>query len=201
MENTKVKCPYCGTEIENNTEICPQCRERFTEITLPVKVNSLGLFIILNILTIGLYQNIWLIQNLAPINAMALSKKDRLKLDIPVILLIFALLYLLSNISSYTMYLIGEGSSVMVFIAVVIWLLSHPIFWIGMILTYIVTYRVLRTIEKYTQHKYNITIYHSELGWLFTPIFSTIILFPSFYMIYFIYTYSERVYNPKPINI
>lgn len=201
MENNLVKCPYCGKEIDNNTKICPQCQESFSERTLPVKINSLGLFIILNIFTLGLYQNIWLLQNLSKINDMALSKKDRLKLDVPVILLIVAILFLISQVLSYILYLTGEASSLTVFIAVVMWLISHPIFWVEMLLMYVITYRILRIIEKYTKNQYNITICHSELGWLFAPIISLTYFSPFFYMIYFIYTYTERVYNPKPINV
>ena len=31
MEEKKVKCPYCETEIDNNIERCPNCKEWFVE--------------------------------------------------------------------------------------------------------------------------------------------------------------------------
>lgn len=196
-----VHCPYCGYIIENGTEKCPQCDEYFVERTLPVSVDSLGQFLVVNFFTLGLYQNLWLLLNLHKINDMAFSNKDKLKLDIPVIMLILSGLFLVSQVSSYIVYLLGTMSKLMLLTAVAMWLLSSPLFWIMCILMYIISYRVLRIIEKYTYEKYDVRIYHSETGWLFAPIFAMPIFNSFFYLIYFIYTYKERVYNPKPINI
>lgn len=201
MSNNLVPCPYCGYMIDNSITRCPKCNEIFEERTLPIEVDSLGRFIVLNFFTLGLYQNIWLLLNLKTINNMASSKKDKLKLDVPAFMLILSLLFLASQLSSYVFYLFGTISKFMLLIAACLWVLSSPLFWISCILMYIISYRVLRIIEKYTYKHYDIRISHSEAGWLFCPLIFLPLFTPFFYLIYFIYTFKERVYNPKPVTM
>lgn len=192
MESKSIPCPYCGCIIENDVESCPQCHEIFKEMSLPIQINSLGRFIAFNCVTFGLFQYIWLLLNIKKINNMALSKKDKLKFDIPFYMLIVSILFFMVVFSVY--YIWGLSAMLPLYLI----LLFAALFMVSI---YIVTYRILRIIEKYTYHKYEVRIYHSELGWLFCPIFFTFISSPLFYTIYFIYTYKERVYNPKPIRI
>ncbi len=198
MEDNFVSCPYCGCKITNDVERCPQCHEYFTERSLPIKVDSLGWFLVLNIITLGLYQTIWILKNLSKINDMALSKKDKLKLDIPVCILILSVLYLTVQFVSYIVYLFGFVSKLQVLVFLFFWLLSSPVFLLSVLLLFVISYRILRIIEKYTYHKYGIKIYHSEWGFYAS---SLVLVTPLFYLIYFIYTYKVRVYNPKVITI
>lgn len=201
MENNLIPCPYCGQMISNDAEKCPKCGEIFQERTIPVKIDSLGLFLVLNFFTLGLYQNVWLLKNLSKINDMAQAKKDKLKLGIPVVILVCSVLFLAANFFTYAYYLFGTVPNEMFLLAACLWFLSRPLFWICWILMYIISYRILRIIEKYTYRQYDIRILHSEIGWLFCPVIFLPLTIPMFYLIYFIYTYKERVYNPKPINV
>ena len=128
-------------------------------------------------------------------------KKDKLKFDIPLFILVFAGIYFIMQFCSYIFYLFGTVSKLMILAAAGLWLISSPVFWIICILTYVITYRILRIIEKYTLHEYGVKLTHSETGWLFCPILFIPIFSPMFYLIYFIYTYKERVYNPKPVEV
>lgn len=196
MTENLVECPYCGNLIDKNEKICPHCKEVFEEREIPVKVNSLGWFLILNFFTLGLFQYVWLFLNINKINQMTFSKKDKLKLGIPLALLICSIFYILLQLVRYGFYLFDIPKLLPTFL----WLIGTPVFWAAFVLIYIISYRVLRIIEKYTYNKYNIKIYHSELGWLVSPLIFCIWA-PLFYMVYFIYTYKERVYNPKPITM
>lgn len=75
-------------------------------------------------------------------------------------------------------------------------LVSVVIFFINILLFNIISkfillfmsYRILRVIEKYSVTKYNSAVTHSEMGWLF---------FDVLYVVYFLDTYKERVYDPE----
>lgn len=201
MDNNLTPCPYCGQMISNDVEKCPHCNEVFKERTIPVKIDSLGLFLVLNFFTLGLYQNIWLLRNLSKINDMALAKKDKLKLGIPVAILVGTVLFLTASFFTYAYYIFGTVPKEMFLLAACLWILSSPLFWICWFLMYIISYRVLRIIEKYTYRQYDIKISHSEIGWLFCPVVFLPLTISMFYLVYFIYTYKERVYNPKPVTV
>lgn len=202
MSEKQIACPYCNTMIDKDSEQCPNCHEYFKEISIPLKINSLGKFIVFNILTLGLFQYAWLVLNLRNVSKMIIKEKDKKKLNIPIFILAAVGLISVLNTLSYGIYKIVELPQDLVIIHYFLGVFIVPIFIIfGIILTYIITYRILRIIERYTKNKYDIEITHSETGWLFCPVLFTLLLSPMFYMAYFIYTYKERVYNPKPITM
>lgn len=203
MSENQISCPYCGELIDINIDTCPHCGEHFKEISIPLGINSLGKFITLNIITLGLYQYLWLIFNLKNINLMIVKKKDKTKLNVPIIILAIVALVMIANIVLYRILNVAEINEPLTNILLAI---MTPTVIIGsiieLVLTYIITYRILRIIERYTKHTYNIDITHSELGWLLCPIFLLVPMFsPMFYTIYYIYTYKERAYNPKKITV
>lgn len=202
MSNKDVKCPYCNAVIDESVEICPQCGENFKEIDIPLKIDSLGKFIFYNVITVGLFQYLWLIFNLKNINEMIIKEKDKYKLNIPIITLGIIMLLAIFNIILFKSYMIFDIPEPMVTFHLILCIAIGPILVIGGgILTYFITYRILRIIERYTKYKYKKELTHSELGWLFCPVIFAPILSPMFYMAYFIYTYKERAYNPKPISM
>ena len=59
-----------------------------------------------------------------------------------------------------------------------------PIICAGIILYYIIAYRMLRIIEKFTYKEYNVKLHHNDVCW---------VLFGFLYVLYYIYTYNKRV--------
>ncbi len=202
MNEQQIPCPYCKTMIDKNAEQCPNCHEYFKEISIPLKIDSLGKFIVYNIMTLAFYQFAWLVFNLKNIDKMIIKEKDKKKLNAPIIALALLGLICILNTLTYGIYDVVELPQTFVILHFLFGTYVVPIFVIaGTILTYIITYRILRIIERYTKNKFGIEITHSEMGWLFCPVLCTLLLSPMFYMAYFIYTYKERVYNPKPITM
>ena len=133
---------------------------------------------------------------------MIIKEKDKYKLNIPIIALAIVGLLSSINLVCFDIFKTMDVPDWVVLPHLVFGLVISPICIIaGLALTYIITYRILRIIERYTKYKYDIEITHSEMGWLFCPVFFVPMFSPMFYTIYFIYTYKERVYNPKPITI
>ena len=202
MSEEQITCPYCNAAIDKDSEKCPNCGEHFKEVSIPLKIDSLGKFVVFNIITLGLYQYIWLIFNLKNINEMIVKEKDKKKLNFPIIILAIIALISIVNVLVFKIFGAIELPQNLAVIYFIIGKIIRPIFFsLGLILTYIITYRIIRIIERYTKTKYEIEITHSETAWLLSPIFFTLLLSPMFYLIYFIYTFKERVYNPKPITM
>ncbi len=182
--SNKVKCPYCGVEIENNIAKCPNCGEYFVERTLPVKIDSLGQFIVFSVITCGVYPLVWLFFNLPKFDLMAVTGKDRLKLIIPIFLVTILFVPITTAIIFLTYYLGHNMQSFMVLSYVISGYVLVPIICAGIILYYIIAYRMLRIIEKYTYKEYGVYLHHNDVCW---------VLFGFLYVLYYIYTYNRRV--------
>ncbi len=196
MSEKQIPCPYCGKMIDSSTEQCPHCGEYFKEIAIPLKVDILGKFIVLNCITLGLFQYIWLIFNLKNINEMIVKEKDIFKLNIPVIMLAIVGFVSCLNIMSYKLYLTTSMKKLLIAANIM-----SPLWILSIILTFIISYRIIRIIERYTKNKYDKEISHSDTWLFFSTLLFMLLLSPMFYLIYFIYTFKERVYNPKPITM
>ena len=196
MKRTQIPCPYCGKTISSDAEQCPNCGEHFKEISIPLSIDSLGKFIVLNCITLGLYQYLWLIYNLKNINEMIIKEKDKLKLNIPVGLLAIVGFISCINILSYKLYMTTNMKNLLIAANIM-----SPLWILSIILTFIISYRIIRIVEKYTKKEYQKEISHSDTWLFFSTILFMLILSPMFYLTYFIYTYKERVYNPKPITM
>lgn len=158
--SNKVNCPYCGHLIDNDVEMCPNCNERFSEPHLDnFHMRSIESFILLSILTLGIYNIIWVFINYNAFKSIA-SPKDITKLTT---LSISAISFLL---------LIG---------------LTPWVFVLYLILLILLSYRLLRVIEKFAYRKYNSPITHHEFG---------MIVFSILYVVYFIDTFAQRVNDP-----
>ena len=169
-EKIKVNCPYCKKEIDSDATKCPYCNELFEIPDLKLKLNSIFLYIVFDLLficfgLIGVYGVFWVLSNLRKILSFA-SEKDSRKLKIIFFLymvLIFA--NILTFLSFFKFFLI-------------------PYF----ILEIMLSYRLLRIVEKYSLKKYSVSITHHEFG---------MIVFRMLYVIHYLETYSTRVYNPN----
>ena len=166
-EKQIVACPYCGHNIDNSIEKCPNCGELFVEPKIPsLKFVSVPLYLVAEITLSSFFLNyiytlFWLIANLGVFYKIA-NKKDKKKL-----------LQLFSLFS----------------ITVILSLPFKPLFLVAAFFVEIfLSYRILRIIEKYTQKEYGPSIIHNEL-WMG--------LFRTLYVIYFIDTYNLRVRNPN----
>jgi len=166
MEEKKVKCPYCETEIDNNIERCPHCKEWFVEphlegfnlISIPLNIAFMTVFGAVGMFYI--YSLIWVFFNTKAIINIAIPKDVK---KFKVLLVLACISVFLTLISKYFVAL-----DVAIFICL--------------------SYRILRIIEKYTLKKYNSPVTHHELGMLF---------FRILYVVYYIDTYKQRVYDPK----
>lgn len=196
MKKTQIPCPYCNATINSDAEQCPNCGEYFKEISIPLNISSLGKFIVLNCITLGLYQYMWLIYNLKNINEMIIKEKDIFKLNIPVGLLAIVGFISCINIMSYKLYMTTSMKNLLIAANIM-----SPLWVLSIILTYIISYRIIRIIERYTKSQYNKEISHSDTWLFFSTLLFMPLLSPMFYLIYFIYTFKERVYNPKPITM
>ncbi|MEE3349559.1 MAG: hypothetical protein VZR09_05920 [Candidatus Gastranaerophilaceae bacterium] len=164
-ENAQVNCPYCGTVIDNSVEFCPNCKEWFTVPALKMfKYVSVTLYIIMTALceAFGLrfvYSLIW----------GALNFRGFLKISNEKDIQKFKILFCLFTISicltfAFKFFIISD-----------------------IILEILLSYRMLRIIEKYTLKKYNSPVTHHEVG---------MILFRTLYVIYYMDTYEQRVKDP-----
>lgn len=139
-----VKCPYCGGEIQNTVEQCPFCGEFFTEPRIDnIKLPSIGQYVTLNILSIGLYSLFWIILNYKTFKNIS-NVKDTVKLKF---------FFGLALVSAVTFFV-------------------NPLIFniITKIIYLFLSYRILRIIEKFSVKKYNAPISHSEAGWFFFDI-------------------------------
>ena len=60
----KTSCPYCGADIDNDIEQCPNCNEYFKEPYLKnFKCTSIWLFFIMDALLSGFFTFIWILMN------------------------------------------------------------------------------------------------------------------------------------------
>lgn len=165
IEEKKVNCPYCGAEIDNSVERCPNCKEWFVEphlegfnlISIPLNVAFMTVFGAVGMFYI--YSLIWVFFNTKAFLNIAVPKDAK---KFKILLAAAVILVFLTLISKYFIAL-----DVAVFI--------------------LLSYRMLRIIEKYTLKKYNSPVTHHELGMLF---------FRVLYVIYYIDTYKQRVYDP-----
>ena len=81
MSNT-VKCPFCDTNIENNIEICPNCKSWFVEPHLPkIKFTEFRSYIALSIISLGFINLFWFFVNRKNINNLIVKPKDQIKFD------------------------------------------------------------------------------------------------------------------------
>lgn len=161
-ENLEVNCPYCGEIISNSVEQCPHCKEFFKEPYIPnIKFTSIYLFLFLNTLTCGLFGFLWVLINYKALTDIA-SQKDIYK---------FKILTIIS--------------------LVIIFCIFTPIFLLLIPFIYLISYRILRILEKFALKKYNAPIIHNEAGF---------ILFNIAYVVYFVDTFKERIYEPYEHN-
>ena len=140
----KIACPYCGFEISNNVEFCPNCKELFTEPDIKgFKFVSIGNFIVFAILFAAcgfyyLYPAIWTLLNYKTFKQIA-NPKDYKKF-------------------------------MMLFIPFFILALVPFVKLLGLIcitLEIALCYRMLRIIEKHTVVKYDSPVTHHEIGMIF----------------------------------
>ena len=127
-----IKCPYCDTLIENNIEICPNCKSWFIEPYLPsFKFANLRIFIILSILTLGFFNMFWFFINKNTIKNLIIKDSDRKKFN-------RLLVGLLIVVGLYFTLILAPLAAILMFIFNVA-----------------LTYRTLRIIQRYTQNKYD----------------------------------------------
>jgi len=166
--NQKVKCPYCGNEIDNNAEKCPFCNERFEVPQIKgLKFTSMGQFLILGILfaTFELYPLfclIWMIMNYKVFGTIG-DGKDNKKLNIDIGLLVLAIICGIILPANYIVYIVQ---------------------WIIIVR---LSYTLLNIINHYSVNKYNSDVTSYPFGYLFCNIL---------YVVYFIDTFAERVEDP-----
>ena len=164
----KINCPFCGNIIETTDYRCSSCGSLFSEPELKgLRFKEFAPFIALEVLTFGLFGTLWFFINAKPLTLMATASRDKLKLNWLIILLIL-------NISAYVVFICKYSfihiASLMVLAQIVINML--------------LTYRVIRIIQKYTKLTYNVKI---ECN----PFY--IIIFNILYLIHYIDTYKARV--------
>ncbi len=169
MENeeiVQVNCPYCDTMIDNTAERCPNCKEWFVIPSLKnFKCVSVPVYLIAAALceAFGLrfvYGLLWGAINFNGFLKIS-NEKDIKK---------FKVLFCLFTISICLSF------------AFKICLISD------IVLEILLSYRMLRIIEKYTLKKYNSPVTHHEVGMIF---------FRTLYVIYYIDTYAQRVKDPN----
>ena len=146
----KINCPFCDNIIDSDAYKCPSCGSLFAEPELPnVKFQEFRVFIALTILTGGLFSIFWFIINAKPLTKLTTNKRDSLKLNIWLILLItlFVLFYM--------------GISKFLIPSLILIILIN------------LTYRTLRIIQKYTKQAYDVT---PEINPYYTIIFNVLYL-------------------------
>lgn len=130
----KVNCPFCGNIVEKDAYRCSACGALFSEPELPnVKFQEFRIFLALTLLTGGLFSIFWFIVNAKPLTKLTTNKKDSIKLNIWLILLLvlFVLFYF-----GFSRYLVPS---------LILLILIN------------LTYRTLRIIQKYTKETYGVT--------------------------------------------
>ena len=171
MSDEKINCPFCANVIDADAIKCEKCGSLFVEPELPnIKFKDFSIFVILYICLRGWFGLIWLIINSKAINKLVDNMKDKLKYN-------WLILLLLADIIIYMYYLAGKLSFG---IANIISLSLLYVIYVGL------SYRILRMIQKYSQIKYGIT---PEIN------LNYIIFFNIFYLVHFIDTYSNRIWE------
>ena len=164
----KINCPFCDNQIEANAMKCPYCGSLFREPELPdIKFKEFGPFVAIDILTFGLFSTLWFFINGRAINRLTDNSKDSLKLNWLVTLLAI-------NGGVYLFFLAKNA------VFLVLLTLVQCCLYIAL------TYRVLRIIQKYTLAQYNAEIPVNP---------HYMVIFNVFYLVHFIDTYCNRVYN------
>jgi len=164
----KINCPFCGNIIEQEAYRCPSCNSLFTEPELVgLRFKEFAPFLALEVLTFGLFGTLWFFINAKPLTRMATAVLDKRKFNWLVILLLLNIIAYVVFICKYSMI---HVASIMVLAQIVI--------------NVLLTYRVIRIIQKYTKQTYDVMIE-------FNPYY--IAIFNILYLIHFIDTYSARV--------
>ena len=164
----EIKCPFCENLIEEDIYKCPSCGAIFKNPELPgIKFQDFRFFVALCVLTFGFFTTVWFFINNRAINKLCDRKKDNIKLN-------WLVLLLLINCSFYIFYLFQFSS---------VKLLSFLVFTSILILMAL-THRIIRIIQKYTLKTYGVNIE-------FNPYY--IVIFNVLYLVHFIDTYQDRV--------
>ena len=130
-----VKCPFCETVIDNDIEVCPNCKSWFVEPNLPnFKFTEFRSFIALSIISLGFLNLFWFFINKKAIETLIIKPKDNIK---------------------FNRLLLCLFSAIVLYFTVVFLPLAVPlIFGLNIALTY----RTLRIIQKATKAKYNVNL-------------------------------------------
>ena len=163
----KVNCPFCGNIVEADAYRCSTCGSLFAEPELNLRFKEFAPFIALEVLTFGLFGTLWFFLNAKPLTLLATATKDRLKFNWLVILLML-------NIAAYVVFICKYSMIHVAFLMVLA----------QIIINILLTYRVLRIIQKHTKQTYDVTIEYN-------PFY--IAIFNILYLIHFIDTYKARV--------
>lgn len=162
----EIQCPFCGNTISEDAERCPNCSALFTEPKLPMfKFKELGLFFAIDFITLGFFSTIWFFINGKAINNIVVNKRDIIKIN-------WLILLLIANGAFYLFYFYQHETFLIIFS------LLQILIYVGL------AYRTLRIIQRYTKQTYGVDL---EIN----PYY--IILFNVFYLVHFIDTYTNRV--------
>lgn len=166
MTEEKIQCPFCGNMIDKNVEECPYCNELFVEPNLPdIKFKEFRIFFALNVVTFGFFSYIWCFLNAKAINRLVIKPKDTIKFN-------WLIGFMVINLMTYLFYLDNHLS------------FAIPLLIIQYFIYILITYRVLRIVDKYTTDKYGVNLE-------FNPYY--IFFFNILYLVHVIDTYSNRV--------
>ncbi len=166
MENQKVACPYCGHKINNSIEKCPNCGEFFVEPAISgFKFVSIPSFLICETIlnAFGLffiYSLFWISSNFKNIRNIAIQR----------------------DLNKFNILFISF--CIFVFFSIIF----KPLFLLVVIIEIMLSYRILRIIEKFTMKEYNSSVTHHEIGML---------IFRTLYVVYYLDTYAMRVKDPN----
>lgn len=164
----RVNCPFCGNIVDSTAYKCPSCNSLFAEPELKgLRFRDFAPFLALEVLTFGLFGTLWFFINAKPLTKMATAAKDKLKFNWLIILLIL-------NIAAYVVFICKDS---LIHIASLIVLAQ-------IVINILLTYRVIRIIQKHTKQAYDVTIEYN-------PFY--IAIFNILYLIHFIDTYKARV--------
>lgn len=166
MDNKLVECPYCGYKIGNEDEKCINCGEFFVEPNLAeFKLVSISMFLAFESVLSAfgfpfIYSMVWMLINYKNIVNISIEK----------------------DLKKFKLLFICFSIFVLLTIVFKIFILAD------VILEILLTYRVLRIIEKFTLQKYGSPVTHHEIGMIF---------FRTLYIVYYLDTYLMRVKDPK----
>lgn len=164
----KINCPFCGNLIGVDDAKCSGCGALFQEPQLAdIKFREIGPFIAVDLLTFGFFSTIWFYINAGAINRLADNKRDEIKLN-------WLILLLALNGGVYLFFFYKHAAFLGLFTL------------LQCIIYVLLSYRVLRIIQKHTEK-----LYDTEIG--FNPYF--MVIFNVLYLVHFIETYQSRVYH------